>query len=255
MKYVLTAIAGLVVGLIAGVVIMIILFFGVSRSSKPEPIGTQIQPPDAESQKAETAQVTISEPFFSSVLGTIFKEINAPSFPLQGANEKQTGDTNTMSFALQSGGGCDGRVFLLEEGSGVKTGVSFREGRVLAPIAFKGSYNFFGSCIEFTGWADTKIDLRFDEGKQAVVGQLDVEKINLDGALALAGGALQPMIQDTLNDHVNPIEVLNAKQLSLTIPVKNSNGTLNAKVKDVRAETKDGQMRLFITYAFNGEKN
>lgn len=255
MKYVIGAIPGLIVGLILGALIVILLFVVFGRSSKPAPSGTQIQPPDSESQKAETALVTIGEPFFSSILNSIFKDMNAPSFPLQATNEKQNNETAMMSFALQQSSGCDSKVFLLEEGSGVKTGVQFRDGKVLAPIAFRGNYNLFGSCIEFTGWADTKIDLRFDEGKQTVFGQLNVETINLDGALAIAGSVLQPMIQDTINRHVNPVEILNAKQLSLTVPIKNSNGILNAKVKDVRAETKDAQMKLFITYAFTGEKN
>jgi hypothetical protein len=254
MKIVIAAVSGLIVGLIAGVLVVVLLFVGLSRSPKPTTTGTPIQSPDAESQKAETASVTIGEPFFSSILNSIFKDMNTPSFPLQSANEKRDDET-MMSFALQQSGGCDGKVFLLQEGSGVKTSVQFRNGKIAAPLAFKGSYNLFGSCIQFTGWAEAKIDLRFDEAKQTVLGQLEVEKINLDGALSVAGGVLQPMIQETINNHVNPIEILNAKQLSLTVPIKNANGTLNAKVKDVRAETKDGQMRLFITYDFKGENN
>jgi hypothetical protein len=254
MKIVIAAVSGLVVGLVVGVLIMVLLFVGFSRSSKPTATGTPIQPPDTENQKAETAFVTINEPFFSSILNSIFKDMNTPSFPLQSANEKRD-DEITMSFALQQSDGCDRRVFLLQEGSGVKTGVQFRDGKIAAPLAFKGSYNLFGACINFTGWADTKIGLRFDESKQTVFGQLEVESINLDGALAVAGSVLKPIIQETINNHVNPIEILNAKQLTLAVPIKNANGTLNAKVKDVRAETKDGQMRLFITYDFKGEKN
>jgi len=158
-------------------------------------------------------------------------------------------------LALQQSGGCDGRVYLLTEGSGVKTSVRLQDGKAVAPLAFKGSYNVFGACVNFTGWADTKIDLRFDAEKQTVFGQLNVETINLDGLLASVSGFLTPMIQDAINRYVNPIEILNAKQLALTIPIKNANGTLKAKVKDVRSEIKDGEVRLQIAYGFTGEKN
>lgn len=257
MKYAITALSGLVVGFIAGVLIVILLFAGLSRSSKPVPSGTQIKLPEGAEKEMDAAVVVLNENFFKSVLKAIFNDMNAPSFPLQAANSKpsENDSTTAMSFALQQNNSCDGKVYLLPSGSSVTTQVYFVDGKVTAPLAFKGSYNLLGSCVEFTGWADAKIELRFDESKQTVFGQLEVVNINLDGALAIAGSVLQPMIQETINSHVNPVELLNAKQLALSVPIKNAKGTLKANVKDVRAEAKDGQLRLSIKYDFKGEKD
>jgi hypothetical protein len=40
----------------------------------------------------------------------------------------------------------------------------------------------------------------------------------------------------------------------LAIPVQASNGSVNAHVKDVRADVQDGVLRLHITYDFAGAK-
>ena len=62
-------------------------------------------------------------------------------------------------------GGCTNSITLLPEGSGVKTGVQFRNGNVNAPMAFTGSYNLAG-CMQFKGWAQSSIKLSFDQEKQ-----------------------------------------------------------------------------------------
>ena len=62
-------------------------------------------------------------------------------------------------------GGCTNSITLLPEGSGVKTGVQFRNGNVYAPMAFTGSYNLAG-CMQFKGWAQSSIKLSFDQEKQ-----------------------------------------------------------------------------------------
>ncbi len=251
MKYVISAIGGLVVGVVFTIVIMLLLFFLFSAGSKPAVAGTPVQTPDEQSKAEANASVTLNEKFLAAALSSIFNDMNAPSFPIQASNL----NTQPTTTALLQSGGCEGRVYLLTEGSGIKTTVRLQDGKAVAPIAFKGSYNVFGACVNFTGWADTKIDLRFDADKQTVFGQLSVETINLDGLLASVSGFLTPMIQDAINRHVNPIEILNAKQLALTIPIKNANGTLKAKVKDVRSEIKDGEVRIQIAYGFTGEKN
>ena len=254
MKYIIGLIPGLIVGALFGALLTVLLFIGVSRS-KTIP-GANIKPPDSSSDKSQAAQVNLNAQVFNTILQAIFKDMDPPSLPIQASRQNsEDAGSGYASFALQRSGECDGRVVLLSEGSGVTTQVQFIDGKITAPLAFKGSYNLFGSCINFTGWADSIIDLKFDEEKQTVFGQLHVESINLDGALSIIGGALTSTIQETINKHVNPIEILNANQLSLSIPIKNSSGTLKAKVKDVRAEVKDGELRLQIFYDFKGEKN
>jgi hypothetical protein len=80
-----------------------------------------------------------------------------------------------------------------------------------------------------------------------------VEAVNLDGAPPMVGGLITPLVQGTINQRVNPQEILRAQQLALSVPVKASNGTLKARVKDVRAEVKDGALRLHVTYDFQAE--
>jgi hypothetical protein len=43
-------------------------------------------------------------------------------------------------------------------------------------------------------------------------------------------------------------------QLTLNVPVQASGGTVHAQARDVRAEIKDGALRLHITYDFAGAK-
>ena len=98
------------------------------------------------------------------------------------------------------------------------------------------------------------MQLSFDEEKQTVYGQLNVEGVNLDGAPPAVGGLITPLVQGTINQQINPLEILRAPQLALTVPVKASKGTLKARVKDVRAEVTDGTLRLHITYDFQAER-
>jgi hypothetical protein len=61
-------------------------------------------------------------------------------------------------------------------------------------------------------------------------------------------------VRTAIDSRVNPLEILRPSQLQLLIPVKASNGAVQAYVKDVRAEVADGLLRLHITYDFNGAK-
>jgi len=54
---------------------------------------------------------------------------------------------------------------------------------------------------------------------------------------------------------VNPFEVLRVSQLSLSLPIQATGGTVKATVKDVRSEVQDGSLRLFFTYDFDAMKN
>jgi hypothetical protein len=44
--------------------------------------------------------------------------------------------------------------------------------------------------------------------------------------------------------------MLRGEQLKLAIPIKASNATLAAKVKDIRSEVANGMLRLHISYDF-----
>ena len=252
MRYILTLLAGVIVGAV------LVFFLLVGAPSAGRLPGTPVRPPDAGGDPPGTALVVLDEKFFGAVLDTIFRDMNAPSFPLQLTKNFESGLSNDGSaqFILTSSqNGCPSAVTLIQEGSNVKTGVRIENGKVLAPLAFSGSYNApFIGCVKFTGWAQATLELRFDEPQQAVFGRLNVEGVNLDGAPPVVGSVVTGLVQGAINQRVNPIQILQAHQLRLSVPVKASDGTLNAQVKDVRAQINNGSLALHITYQFSGQK-
>jgi hypothetical protein len=251
MKYALTLLAGLILG---GVLCYFLLVGAPSATPLP---GSPVKPPDPAGDPPGTAIVTLNEQFFETVLATIFRDLNAPAFPLQltSMNGGLSGNLAIVRPASLQDGGCPDAVTLVQQNGGVKTGVRFVEGKLMAPLAFNGSYNApFVGCVRFNGWAQANMRLRFDAGQQTVYGEITVEGVNLDGAPPVVGAVVTGLVQTAINQRVNPIEVLRAQQLTLAVPVKSSDGTLRAKVKDVRSEIKDNALRLHITYEFNGQR-
>ncbi len=248
-------IATLIVGVILGGVLVYFLLVGAPRANKLP--GEPVKPPDAGGDPPGTALVVLNEPFFDTVLATIFRDMNAPSFPLQLAQNMETGvgDGMEMRFERTSfQAACPSAVTLLPEGSNVKTSVKITGGKIMAPLAFSGSYSSILGCVRFTGWAQANLQLRFDQSQQNAYGQLNVEGVNLDGTPPVIGSVVTGLVQTAINQRVNPIQILQGHQLRLSVPIRASDGTLNAQVKDVRAEVKDGQLSLHITYEFKGQK-
>lgn len=249
MKYLLALITGLV-GLVLGAVIVLFLV-GAGRA-KPLP-GLPVQAPDPNGDAPGTAVITLDEKFFDALLASIFRDLGSPSFPLE-LTMMERGMTNGSAFdvipaALQND--CPDQVVIKNEGSNIKTGVRFTGGKIIAPLAFTGSKNLFG-CQRFQGWAQANIELRFDQEKQTVYGQINVEGVNLDGAPEIIGGVATLLVQRSINQRINPLEILRAPQLSLAMPIQSTNGALSAKVKDVRYEVTDGKLVLHLTFDFAG---
>ncbi len=246
-----TFIVGSLVGLILGGVLTFYLFVGVPRAAIAP--GNPIQPPDANGTPPATAQIILKQEFFNEVLKTIFRDMNAPSFPLSLTENRDAKNSESASYAMLQNGACDGKITLLPEGSGVQSVLKFENGKIAAPLAFRGSYNSMFGCINFSGWTQANLELRFDAAQQNVVGQLNIETVNLDGGASLFGGIVTPLVQKTLNDRVNPIQILQGKQIALNLPIAATNGNMKADVKDVRAEIKDNALNLFVIYEFNGK--
>ena len=76
--------------------------------------------------------------------------------------------------------------------------------------------------------------------------------MNLDGINPIIGGFVTPLVQTTLNNRVNPIQILQGKQIAINVPIASTGGNLQANVTDVRAEFKDNALNLYVIYAFNG---
>jgi hypothetical protein len=236
-------IIGVLIGLVLGGVLTFFLFVGTPRSAKVP--GVPIKPPDANGVPAGTAEVVLREDFFNNVLGTIFQQMNAPVFPLGGNPQQPVAATTDQQ-------GCPSRITVLQQGSGVQTGVRFENNNLEAPLAFNGSYESPVGCLQFSGWAQARMDLRFDQATQSVFGQLTVETVNLDGINPFLSGLVTPIVQSSLNARVNPVKILDGRQLAVNMPIAAANGNLQAAVNDVRAEVKDNALNLFVNYDFHG---
>lgn len=242
MRYVIILLLGILLG--GGVAIF---FLGVPPA-KSAP-GETVRAPDQGSNPPATVVISLEQSFIDGVMATTFSGLGSPTFQL-GRNDGENFE-RTEQVLYQEG--CTNSITLLSEGSGVKTGVQFRNGNIYAPMAFTGSYNL-GGCIQFKGWAQTRINLSFDQQKQVLYGYVDVEGVNLEGVNPIANNFVTVFVQSAINQKVNPLLLLNEPQLSLMIPVKASNGAIRARAKDVRAEILDGSMKLHLTYEFIGTR-
>src|SRR5215813_757721 len=242
MRYVVILILGVLLGAGAAV-----YFLGIGPARKAP--GVAVRPPDNGQNPPATVEVGLEQSFVDAVLATTFSGLGTPTFKLA---QNTAGNDRITNAAFQ--GGCTNSITLLPEGSGVKTGVQFRNGNVSAPLAFTGSYSLAGQCLQFKGWAQTNIKLYFDESKQTVYGNVTVEGVNLEGMNPIANTMITVFVQSAINQRVNPLVLVSDKQLSLLIPVKASNGTVKAHAKDVRAEILDGSLKLHLTYEFTGVK-
>lgn len=240
MRYVGILLLGILLGVGAA------MFFMGAPSAKSVP-GTAVRAPDQGANPPATVVIALEQSFVDAVLATTFSGLGTPTFQLGRGNGASTEQFTPAIFQ----DGCSNSITLLAEGSGVKTGVQFHNGTVSAPMAFSGSYNLAG-CIQFRGWAQTNINLSFDEAKQTVYGNVDVQGVNLEGVNPIANTLLTTFVQGAINQRVNPLVLVTEQQLSLMIPVKASNGAVKARAKDVRAEILDGSLKLHLTYEFSG---
>ena len=242
MRYLIVLIVGLLIG--GGAAIFLL---GVP-SAKAVP-GTAVKAPDASGDPPGTVVVGISEGFFDELLTTVFRDLGPPTFNLASGGPMRE---QYINAALQDG--CTNRVTLAPEGSNAKTSVKFTNGKINAPLVFSGNYNLLGQCLQFKGWAQTTIQLSFDQPNQTLYGRLNVEGVNLEGVAPFANNFVTVFVRSAIDSRVNPLPLLRPQQLQLLIPVQASNGSVKAQVKDVRSEVPDNNLRLHITYDFTGAK-
>ena len=229
MKLILT----LLVGVLVGGAGAYFLFVGAPHAQLPK--GEVVRAPDPGGPPPGTAVVELNEQFFGALLDSIFRDLNKPSFPPAGSE------------------GCQNRVVIEPSAGDVKTGVLMRDGKVVVPLAFSGTYDFMG-CQNVRGTAEAGLDFRFAPDEQTLYGQLNVAGVNLEGMSPVLSGFATAFVQGAINQRVNPITLLRGQQLTMNMPVQAAGGTLHAQAKDVRAEAKDNKLRLYVTYDFRGTK-
>jgi len=244
MKYILLLLLGLVIGAAAAV-----FFLGVP-SAKAIP-GEIVQSPLAGGDPPATVVVSIGDGFFEELLGTVFRDLGPPTFNLSEMDRRA--EPSSIEHAVFQGG-CTNSVTLAAEANNIKTRMRFAAGKISAPLAFSGKYKLLGNCMQFKGWAQTTIQLSFDQPAQTLYGRVNVEGVNLEGIAPFANNFVTVFVRTAIDSRVNPIQFLRPQQLQLLLPVQASNGSVKAQVRDVRAEVQDGFLRLHITYDFSGSK-
>jgi hypothetical protein len=109
-----------------------------------------------------------------------------------------------MEFANYQGG-CSNEITLLPEGSGVKLACSSAMDRFQRLWFSAVAIVLVGNCMQFKGWAQTSIQLRFDESKQTVYGNVSVDGVNLEGVSPVANSFVTVFVQTAINQRVNPL--------------------------------------------------
>ena len=252
MRYVLLFLVGLIVGGIA----TFYFFVGAPRIKQAQ-TGAAVQAPDAAGDPPGTAILTLDEKFFDTLLNTVFRDLNAPSFRL-GALQGGPSVDNQSGAQFVKTQGCTNQVTVALEGNGVRTGVQLQQGQISAPIVFSGSYNAMGQCMNFNGAAQAQVELRYKADEQLLSAQINVVGVNIENLPPMLKPFAEPLVtgfvQNAINERGNPVTLLRGQPLVLTVPVQAAAGTLRAQAKDVRAEVKDGTLRLHITYDFSGAR-
>ena len=206
----------------------------------------------ANAQQAEVT-ITLNEQFFDALLDAIFKNTTLPEFPIaKNGRETRVASRESLisSFAENRTQVCNEVIRLKRENEGVRTGVRFRDGKIVAPIAFSGNYNppLIG-CVEFSGVADTNIDLEFDRQRQALIGRATVLGVNMTGTGGIGSGILARVVQGSIDKKINPIQILQMEKVSFVIPIQNA-GSLRMKAVGMRHEVTNGALNVRIAYEF-----
>ncbi|MEO5860041.1 MAG: hypothetical protein ABIR33_13965 [Pyrinomonadaceae bacterium] len=222
-------------------------------------------------QKAEVT-ISLNEAFFDAALESLFQGGAPLEFSIAGnqlnrgdaekrrnsgngpqpidAGYRQSETSFSASQRLRSDNHeCSETIKIQREINGVRTAVRFRDGKILAPLAFSGNYNPpFVGCVAFSGWAESVIDLEFDQNAQRLVARARVLNVNLSGSGGLGGSVVARLVQSSIDKKVNPIELFQLSKLSFAFPVKGSE--LQMRATGIRHELQNGAINVVVSYEF-----
>jgi hypothetical protein len=192
----------------------------------------------AASVPAAEATVMVNEQFLNSFLTAIFDNLQEPAMPL------------TVGGTAQSAQ-CASEIRLKREVGGVRTAVHFENGRIVGPLAFSGAYySSLLGCFEFSGWADSEVNLEFNSERRALAARFRLRDIHLNDVPALANGALVNMVQTAIDRRYNPVDLITLEQLSTRVNIQPAKGALQLRAKDMRVEVTPAGLTLHINYEF-----
>ncbi len=144
---------------------------------------------------AAEATITVNEQFLNSFLAAIFDNLKEPAMPLTMGGASSTAE-------------CPSEIRLKREVEGVRTAVHFENGRITGPLAFAGAYSSsLMGCIEFSGWADSEVNLEFDQTRRALVARFRLREIHLNNTPAVLNGPLLNMVQTAIDRRYNPVDL------------------------------------------------
>ncbi len=199
-------------------------------------------------QKAEVT-ISLNEAFFDSALEALFQTGTPLEFSI--AENRSTTSEPQIVHASFSGAEkeCSETIKIQREIIGVRTAVRFRDGKILAPLAFSGNYNPpFVGCVPFSGWAESVIDLEFDQNAQRLVARARVLNVNLSGTGGVGGTVVAKLVQSSIDKKINPIELFQLSKLSFAVPVKGRE--LQMKATAIRHELQNGAINVVVSYEF-----
>jgi hypothetical protein len=77
-----------------------------------------------------------------------------------------------------------------------------------------------------------------------------VTNIELSNIPSLASGVVIKLVQDSIDRRINPIEILQAAQISARVPITGSGGALRMRATEIRPEVLPHALSLHIFYEF-----
>jgi hypothetical protein len=196
-------------------------------------------------QQTSEVTVTFNEPFFDALLDALFQNGGPPEIPISRTQRSEISSVQTAAYH----GPCTETIKLLRENQSVRTAVRFRDGKIYMPIAFSGGYNPpLVGCVEFSGYAETNVDLEYDRQNKRLIGTVRVLSVSLNGTAGMGSSILTKMVQSAIDKRMNPIEIIRADKLSFSIPVQNS--VLKMEAAAIRSEVVNNTLLVHIDYTF-----
>jgi hypothetical protein len=200
------------------------------------------------SASAQKTEITISlnEQFFDAMLDAMYQNAPPPEIPISKTGQARGLNFPAESLASEAKPDC-GVVTLLRENKSMRTAVKFRDGKIYAPVAFNGSYNppLIG-CVDFSGYAETNIELAFDHDTQKLTGNVKVLDVNLNGTAGIGGSLVAKMVQGSIDKKVNPVEILSLDKLSFPFTLPNS-AHFRLKPTGLRYEVGQSSLNVIVS--------
>ena len=205
-----------------------------------------------QAQTAPEVTVTLNEQFLNSFVDAVFANLDTPKFPLSKVQSSKSKARNIKVSDKIQNHQCDESIVLMRENDGVKTAIHFANGQILAPLAFTGTYDIpFVGCSNFKGVAQANLNLEYDRVKETLFGRIKVSKVDLDGIPSLASGVVARLVQGSIDNRINPLEILKAEQVSAVVPVRYANGSIKLRAVAMKPEIVQNALNVRVAFEFS----